>query len=586
MAITVKDWQDAPSTATPINAAALEDLETRLAIYADFKGQGFNVKEPPYNALGDGSTNDTAAIEAAFAAAALVKGTVWFPLGVFMAGNLKVPNGVSLRGENQAMSILRYRNTDGGVFITFYGSHQVVEGLTIDGQRESQPENVGLAAIMFTKPVATSAGSSISGGMTLTSGAAAAATSLAVNDASLTDTVTINVLPDDVISLVEGSTIEHVRVHPDYTPGANTITLRDPLKNTFTTAAKVAVMSTGNAIRHCIVYGCGRDGIAMWHAFGGLIQGNTVYDCSDTAIDLPSGGNRDIRIIGNTIETNGRWGVAVDEADSTTLGPTSQIAIEGNTIRFLNGGSDANGVMLDGIFVGSVQHVVSSGNTIDLRKGGRAGVALYQTAQFVTVNGNTVEGGNLTDQRGIRTSLTDGSEFGDVSIVGNVLRNLTRGVDLGLMVRATVMGNVIRNVSEYAINVDINADTLQDISVIGNVINGSIAGVRFGGTGGVGSKARAFGNVISGSSFADIVNDSGWTMLTYDSGDRWTISALWIGGAVSNGANYLQFFEQTADSAAGSANTARVFARDNGSGKTQLVARFPSGATQVIATEP
>lgn len=35
MAFIQKDWQDAPSTSTPIDAAALEDMETRLAAYAD-----------------------------------------------------------------------------------------------------------------------------------------------------------------------------------------------------------------------------------------------------------------------------------------------------------------------------------------------------------------------------------------------------------------------------------------------------------------------------------------------------------------------------------------------------------------------
>ncbi len=35
-----------------------------------------------------------------------------------------------------------------------------------------------------------------------------------------------------------------------------------------------------------------------------------------------------------------------------------------------------------------------------------------------------------------------------------------------------------------------------------------------------------------------------------------------------------------------SANKARLYCRDNGAGKTQIVARFPTGAVQVIATEP
>jgi hypothetical protein len=48
------------------------------------------------------------------------------------------------------------------------------------------------------------------------------------------------------------------------------------------------------------------------------------------------------------------------------------------------------------------------------------------------------------------------------------------------------------------------------------------------------------------------------------------------------------FYElaEIADPAAPSANRARLFARDNGSSKTELCVRFPSGAVQVLATEP
>lgn len=47
----------------------------------------------------------------------------------------------------------------------------------------------------------------------------------------------------------------------------------------------------------------------------------------------------------------------------------------------------------------------------------------------------------------------------------------------------------------------------------------------------------------------------------------------------------LEFLEQTAP-AAGAANTARIFAEDNGSGKTRLMVQFNSGAAQQIAIEP
>ena len=56
-----------------------------------------------------------------------------------------------------------------------------------------------------------------------------------------------------------------------------------------------------------------------------------------------------------------------------------------------------------------------------------------------------------------------------------------------------------------------------------------------------------------------------------------------IWGITATGAEH--FFEQT-DPAAPAANEALLYARDNGSGKTQLCVRFPTGAVQVLATEP
>jgi hypothetical protein len=43
---------------------------------------------------------------------------------------------------------------------------------------------------------------------------------------------------------------------------------------------------------------------------------------------------------------------------------------------------------------------------------------------------------------------------------------------------------------------------------------------------------------------------------------------------------------EISDPAAPAANAGKIYFRDNGSGKTQLVVRFATGAVQVIATEP
>lgn len=52
-----------------------------------------------------------------------------------------------------------------------------------------------------------------------------------------------------------------------------------------------------------------------------------------------------------------------------------------------------------------------------------------------------------------------------------------------------------------------------------------------------------------------------------------------------NDTGYLDILEMPAPSNA-AANRARIFAQDNGAGKTQICAIFSSGAVQVIATEP
>lgn len=61
------------------------------------------------------------------------------------------------------------------------------------------------------------------------------------------------------------------------------------------------------------------------------------------------------------------------------------------------------------------------------------------------------------------------------------------------------------------------------------------------------------------------------------------VTVTTVGGGSSGAA--FEFIEQTAPSAP-SADRVRLYAEDNGSGKTRLMALFPSGAAQQIAIEP
>ena len=55
---------------------------------------------------------------------------------------------------------------------------------------------------------------------------------------------------------------------------------------------------------------------------------------------------------------------------------------------------------------------------------------------------------------------------------------------------------------------------------------------------------------------------------------------------VKIGVRHIEYTELAVDPEAPAANSARLYARDNGAGKTQLCVRFLTGAVQVLATEP
>lgn len=70
-----------------------------------------------------------------------------------------------------------------------------------------------------------------------------------------------------------------------------------------------------------------------------------------------------------------------------------------------------------------------------------------------------------------------------------------------------------------------------------------------------------------------------------DAGTKWGFYNA-VAGLRSFTAGSWLFGKMAADDAAPASGQGTVYLRDNGSGKMQLVARFPTGAVQVLATEP
>ena len=76
----------------------------------------YNVKD--YGAVGNGSTNDTSAFNAAIAAIPSTGGTLYIPAGTYIVGNLTSISGkpINIEGENQLTSILACNVVSGPIF--------------------------------------------------------------------------------------------------------------------------------------------------------------------------------------------------------------------------------------------------------------------------------------------------------------------------------------------------------------------------------------------------------------------------------------------------------------------------------------
>lgn len=114
----------------------------------DNAGAVFNVRHPDFGAAGNGTADDTAAIQAAVNAAhAAGGGVVYFPAGTYLVTSVKVMAGVTLEGygarirrpDNTPGKFTRMFTTQNHLWLSDVDSPPVVfRGLVLDGNRQNQ----------------------------------------------------------------------------------------------------------------------------------------------------------------------------------------------------------------------------------------------------------------------------------------------------------------------------------------------------------------------------------------------------------------------------------------------------------------
>lgn len=100
-----------------------------------------------FGATGDGTTNDTAALQAALNAAMAVNGTLYIPAGTYRFSTLSITDNVHITGDEPSGTVLRQisgANTNAIVIDGAVVQNPIIENLTIDGNRSGNSSGNGI----------------------------------------------------------------------------------------------------------------------------------------------------------------------------------------------------------------------------------------------------------------------------------------------------------------------------------------------------------------------------------------------------------------------------------------------------------
>lgn len=327
-----------------------------------------------FGAVGDGVTNDTAAINAAIVAAnAAGGGIVYLPVGTYMVTTIVPLSNVSIRGAGPLTVLKQIAATNAAVINNAGGSKTNVEiaDLTVDGNKANQTlvASLGIVFVIFTK--------------------------------SAIRRVVVQNTYGNGIQLFQGSDLV-VEGNSLLSIGQGTSTDQTRVAILAQTADRVRVV--GNTLNTCgdagilLNNGCTNSEVAL----------NTVQGTNYMGIGLGTGNTNNISITGNVVK-NCTLSHGIDVGDAV------RVSVVGNTIDGALGGISCDASLLsprlalDNVFANN-----KISNTT-----GAFGICVYgpqtNTGHGVTVTGNVFS--NIA-QHAIAISA-----IREATIVGNVCRN-------------------------------------------------------------------------------------------------------------------------------------------------------------------
>lgn len=427
--------------------------------------------------------------------------------------NRPVPERVGLAGQGRRSTRFGNLGNNGQAFFGIRGSGISISGIEFDGNRAAQTVHTGGAALVVAKPAAlTGSGLTIAGGLLLAGDVDAGAEQITVSALSA-----VTPLPGDVVSFFDLTTGQYEvgRISDTY-DGSITIPLDEPLNYDWTTDAAVSVFSTDNDIHDNTVKAIEFVGIEMWHAWGCKVRENWVRDAEDSGIGVSAQGTRRCSISKNDIESNGKWNIFIDTGDDpNAAGLSGDIDVEGNSCRFLPGGTsfDCIGLAANG----AVEGVRVRGNTCDITKAGTSGISFRGgRTKKCPIEGNTIWAGGRAGSRGFLNyswaPLVEEDE--PITLSRNVVHDSEVAFYMGDAITVTLIGNEAYGTIAAQVAITVNNSARQHVRLIGNVFRGGVVGVSDAGL--VPSESpilEMVSNDIQGYSFLETAMRPEWTVV-------------------------------------------------------------------------
>jgi hypothetical protein len=353
-------------------------------------GHAFNVRD--YGAVGNGVTDDAAAIQAASAAAAAVSGTVFFPPGTYLSGSTLTIASDSVRWQGSGYQITTIKGPDGSIVLDV-------------GNGTSQNHYIALADLTLTRQTA-------GGAITVR---LRKQDQVRIDNCSIAGGTTCLDMSQCIASVVSGCGIYSQTAYAVRVDNSDQVAFNANLfeTNFSSTATHFRVESGNKSIT--IDGNIMSTGQYAIFADGGpsndiTVTGNNVENCDNGFFIAPLGASASKRwtIVGNTLRgkaAGGSEGVRLYGADNVVVGNT----ITNYTTSVNESGAGAANNLVVGNRVDASINVTSAGSVVGPNLGSGA----------ITVAGD-ISGGDLiagAAGKGLKVKEGSNAKMGTATLV-------------------------------------------------------------------------------------------------------------------------------------------------------------------------